>query len=267
MGKIKRYIHLYFSCLKRSLISRLEYKKDTIIAIFSFLISNVASILAIYFVISSIPSLDGWSFYQLGFLYGFSMLPVSIDHLFSDDLWNVAYSKVKQGELDRYFLRPVPVLFQVISETFQPEGFGELLVGIIMMCVCGANLSIDWSFSFVLLLVVATIFGGLIITSLKIICAALAFVFKRSGPLLQVVYDFISYTRYPLSIFPKFVKYILMFIFPFALVISLPIETLIFETWNPYILSLIIIGGSLSLLGISIIIWSICAKRYESTGS
>ena len=261
------YFKLYFSYMKRSFISRLEYKKDTFISIFSFLLTNVFSILSIYFIINAIPSLKGWDMYELGFLYGFSMLAVSLDHLFTDVLWLVAYRKVQSGELDKYFLRPISVLFQVIAEVFQPEGFGELLVGIIMMCVCGANLSIDWSFSFVLLLVVATIFGGLIITSLKIICAALAFVFKRSGPLLQVVYDFISYTRYPLSIFPKFVKYILMFIFPFALVISLPIETLIFETWNPYILSLIIIGGSLSLLGISIIIWSICAKRYESTGS
>ena len=195
------------------------------------------------------------------------MLPVAIDHLFSDDLWNVAYNKVKEGDLDRYFLRPVPVLFQVISETFQPEGFGELIVGVVMLFVCGSMIDVSWSFSVVLLLVVASIFGGLVITSIKIICSSLAFVFKRSGPLLQVVYDFISYTRYPLSIYPKFVKYLLMFVFPFALVISLPIETLIFETWNPYILSLIIIGCSLSLLGISIIIWSICAKRYESTGS
>ena len=98
-----RYIHLYFSCMKRSLISRLEYKKDTFISIFSFLVSNVCSILSIYFILNSIPSIDGWTMAEIGFLYGFSMIPVAIDHLFSDDLWMVAYHKVKAGEMDRYF--------------------------------------------------------------------------------------------------------------------------------------------------------------------
>ena len=56
-----RYIHLYFTCMKRSLISRLEYKKDTFISIFSFLVSNVCSILSIYFILNSIPSIDGWT--------------------------------------------------------------------------------------------------------------------------------------------------------------------------------------------------------------
>ena len=31
-----RYVHLYFTCIKRSMISRLEYKKDTVVALFSF---------------------------------------------------------------------------------------------------------------------------------------------------------------------------------------------------------------------------------------
>ena len=142
-----RYINLYFTCIKRSIISRLEYKKDTLIAIFSFLIANVCSVLSIYFIINSIPLLEGWDIYQIGFLYGFSMLPVAIDHLFSDDLWLVAYHKVKNGEMDRYFIKPIPVLFQVIAETFQPEGFGELIVGIVMLGICGNAVNVTYSFS------------------------------------------------------------------------------------------------------------------------
>lgn len=262
-----RYIHLYFTCIKRSIVSRLEYKKDTIVSIFSFLISNVCAILSIYFIISSIPSLDGWKIEEIGFLYGFSMLPVAFDHLFSDDLWMVAYRKVQNGEMDRYFLRPVPVLFQVIAETFQPEGFGEMIVGIVMIVMCGNLVNVNWSFGMIMMLIIATIFGALIITSLKILVSSLAFRFKRSGPLLQIVYNFINYTRYPVSIYPRFIQMILIFVFPFALVISLPIETLLFNTYSPWILSIIIIGVSLLMLTLSIIIWIINIKKYESTGS
>lgn len=261
------YAKLYFSYMKRSFISRLEYKKDTFISIFSFLITNVFSILSIYFIVQNIPSLKGWNMYELGFLYGFSMLAVALDHLFTDDLWLVAYRKVQSGELDKYFLRPLPVLFQVIAEVFQPEGFGELIVGIVMTVFCSFFVTIEWSFGLVLLIVISIIFGALIISSLKIIFASLAFPFKRSGQLLQIVYNFISYTRYPLAIFPSFIKGILLFVFPFALVISLPVEVLFFNNYSPYILSLIIVGVSISFFFLSILIWTTLEKKYQSSGS
>lgn len=261
------YLKLYFSYMKRSFISRLEYKKDTLISIFSFLLTNVFSILSIYFIIQSIPSLKGWDMYELGFLYGFSMLAVSLDHLFTDDLWLVAYRKVQSGELDKYFLRPIPVLFQVIAEVFQPEGFGELIVGIVMITFCSFFINISWSFGVVLLLIISVFAGALVISSLKIIFASLAFPFKRSGQLLQIVYNFISYTRYPISIFPGFIKSFLTFVLPFALFISIPVEVMFFSTMNAYILILIEIGVAIIFFLLSLFIWNILEKKYQSSGS
>ncbi len=39
------------------------------------------------------------------------MLLIAIDHLFSDEFWLVAYRRVQLGDMDRHFLRPVPVIF------------------------------------------------------------------------------------------------------------------------------------------------------------
>lgn len=264
-----RKIHLYFTYLKRAMVAKLEYKKDTIIGIVGFLLSNVASLLSIYFIISNIPSLSGWNMYELGFLYGFTMLPVGLDHLFTDDLWCVAYWKVRTGELDKFYLRPVSVLFQIIAETFQPEAFGELIVGLALMIVSliAGNLSISWNFSFVLLFLVATIFGALLITSIKIFVAALAFYLKRSGPILQIIYNFIGYTKYPIKIYPKVVRFLLSFLFPFALIISYPVETILYQSYNPYYLSLFIILFTGIFFTLSILFWNRAEKRYQSSGS
>lgn len=264
---MKRYLKLYFTCTKRSIISRLEYKRDTFISIFNFIFSNAASILSIWLIMQSIPSLQGWTMEQLGFLYGFSMMPVALDHIFTDDLWRVAYFKVRNGEMDRMFIRPVPVLFQVIAETFQPEGFGEFIVGVVMLSVCGSLINISWSFGAVFVLIVATVFGAVMITAFKIIFASLAFKFKRSGQILQVAYNFISYTRYPMKIYPAIIRGLLTFVFPFALIISYPVEIFLFQSFSPYALSGIIVASSLALLALSIAVWSALAKRYESTGS
>lgn len=274
MKTIFRYLKLYGTSIKRSMMSRMVYKKNTFIAISAFIFSNICSILSIYFIVNSIPNLNvngqSWDIWQIGMIYGFAMLPVAIDHLFSDELWLVSYRRVVDGSLDPLMLRPVPSLFMVLAETFQPEGFGELIVGITMLIICGLQPSVELAINFgtILLIIVSTIFGAVIITSFKIMIASLAFRMKRSGPILQVIYNFIAYTKYPIGIYHPFVRAILTFIFPFALFISFPMEILMgFNNFNPYLLSLIIIGVAIILLTLSILIWRINEKKYESTGN
>ena len=262
-----RYIKLYFVCIKRSIISRLEYKKDTIISILSFLLSNACTLSAIFFILQAIPSLKGYSLAEVGFFYGFSMIPIALDHLFSDEFWLVAYRRVQLGDMDMHFLRPIPVLFQMFAETFQPDGFGEVIVGVTMIVICGINLHASVTFGAIFVLIIGAIFGALIITSLKIIFSALAFIFKRSGPLLQIIYNFTTYAKYPLAIYPKVIRIILIFVLPFGLFVSLPVDTLLYGTYNPYLLSLGIIGAAIVFFFIAVVVWVNCEKRYESTGS
>ena len=262
-----RYFKLYFTCIKRSMMSRLEYKRDSIISILAFLISNACSLCSIYFILQAIPSLKGYTTAEVGFFYGFSMLPIAIDHLFSDEFWLVAFRRVQLGDMDRHFLRPVPVIFQMFAETFQPDGFGEVIVGIAMIVICGLNLQVPVSFGAILVLCIGAIFGAIIITSFKIAISSLAFIFKRSGPLLQIIYNFTIYAKYPIAIYPYAIRFILIFIFPFGLFISLPVDTLLYGTYNPYLLSLIIVGASIAFFTLATFIWTLCARRYESTES
>ena len=116
---------------------------------------------------------------------------------------------------------------------------------------------------------VGLICGALIITSLKIIVASFAFVFKRSGPLLQIVYNFLNYSKYPMKIIPYFIRIIFCFVIPLGIAIYFPVGMLLnIETlYNPYYLCLIALGFTIILITLSILIRSKFVKQYESTGS
>lgn len=267
MKELKYYLKLYVTNMSRSMISRMEFRNDLFIGIFGFFIQNVAALLSLYFIVRNIPSLSGWNMYQMGFLYGFTMMPIAIDHLLTDELWRLAYFRVKRGDLDSYFLRPVPVLFQVLSETFQPEAFGELIVGTVMLVLCGAKCDINWTVSKVVLIVVATFIGALIVTAIKILTASPAFILKRSGYIMQIMYNFRDYTRYPIGIYPKAIKIMILALFPFGLIISYPVEAIMFEKINTWMLCGVITVMAVVFMIISCYVWTICARRYESTGS
>lgn len=261
------YLRLYWVFLKRSFVANMEFKVDFFIGVAGFFVQNLAYILTIFFIVNSIPSLNGWNMYQMGFLYGFTLMPIAVDHLFTDELWRIAYFRVARGDVDCYFLRPVSVLFQIIAERFQPDALGELVLGIVMMAICGSKCGIVWSWEFVLLFIVATFCGAVCITSIKIFGVSFAWVFKRSGYIIQILYNFRQYARYPLSIFPKVIRYMLTFVLPFGLISSLPVETLFFNNHGALFLSLKIFLMSAAQLTFALIVWRINISKYESTGS
>lgn len=262
-----KYLKLYFAYAKNSIMSKLVYKANVIIGISGFLFTQIFSLLTLYLLINTVPNIDGYSIYEIGFLFGVTNMAMGLDHLFSDRLWVVAYREVVLGKLDHLFLRPLPILFQILASEIQLEAFGEIIVATVLISLCGSNLSIGLNFTNVLLIIVGIFCAALIFTSFKILVAGLAFIFKRTGALLQITYNFSQYTRYPLKIFPKAIQIILLFIIPLGLCLFIPFDNLFNPVTNPYLLMIFIVGITLTFATISLIIFNSCCKRYESTGT
>lgn len=248
-------------------MSKLVYKANLIIGIVAFIFTQVTSLFTLFILVGTVPSIDGYTMYHVGFLFGLSNLAVGLDHLLTDKLWTVAYFEVKSGKMDHMFLRPLPILFQVIASEVQLEALGELIVGIALLILCGVKLNLSTSVGAVLVVILGIVCAAIIISSFKVLVASLAFKFKRSGPLLQFIYNFSNYAKYPLTIFPKAIQFILIFIIPLGLCLFYPFENLFEMKHNPWLLSLAIVGITALFSAICIFVWSKLVKTYESTGS
>lgn len=262
-----RYLKLYGTYAKLSLMSKLVYKVNAIIGIVAFLFTEATSLLTLYFIVSTVPSIEGYNIYQIGLLFGFVNMAVGIDHLLTDKLWNVAYFEVKLGKLDHMFLRPLPVLFQVIASEVQLEALGELIIATAMIILCGSKVELVGGIGAIMLVLLGIICAAIIITSFKILVASLAFKFKRSGPLLQFIYNFSGFTKYPLKIYPKVIQAILTFIIPLGLCLFYPFENLFTPIANPGLTALLIIGFTFMFSALCIFIWTKMVRLYESTGT
>ena len=262
-----RYLKLYSTYAKLSLMSKLVYKVNAIIGVIAFLFTEATSLLTLYILVSSVPSIDGYSIYHIGFLFGLTNMAVGIDHLLTDRLWTVAYFEVKLGKLDHMFLRPLPVPFQVIASEVQLEALGELIIAAALLILCGSQLTFTGGVGAVLLVILGIICAAVIITSFKIMVASLAFKFKRSGPLLQFIYGFSGYTKYPMKIYPKIIQAILTFVIPLGLCLYYPFENLFAPMENAPLIALAMVGFTAMFSAICIFVWNKLVKMYESTGT
>ncbi|MDY2913806.1 MAG: ABC-2 family transporter protein [Candidatus Enteromonas sp.] len=233
---IRKYFKLYPHYLAMAVKSKLIYRLDAALGIIGFFFSNGATFLSLYLALSSIGGLGKWSFMHIIFLYGFLMIPMGIDHMLTDRLWNYGGWLIHNGELDRILMKPLNPLFQMCAEFFQEGGIGEIVLGVAFIAISAPNISVTISFSSVMALIVGGFFSIFIYFAIKLGSMSVAFYTHRSISLMSALYNVKDFGRYPGSIYhssPKKVignvfYNILLFLLPFGLVGYLPVSCILF---------------------------------------
>lgn len=261
MSAIRIYLIFFQAYIKKLM----EYKADFIMGALSFLLNQFTSILFISILFEGITDLNNWSFYEIVLLYGFSLIPKGIDHFFTDNLWNFSSNIVKNGTFDRYLLRPISPLYQVVIETVQFDSLGECITGIFAIVIACNKLKYDLSVFKILLLFVFAILGSVIYTCIKIVCASLAFWKVKSGNILKVVYMMSDFNKYPISIYHIFIRNLLTYCIPFAFTAYYPIMYVLgradfAHTFIPcvFVVCIMVVIASFT--------WTCGVNSYESAG-
>lgn len=246
--------------------SLMQSKLDFFFGFFSFFLNQIMGVVFLYLIFEKIPNLNGWSFYELVFIYGYAQIPRGIDHFLTDYLWLFARKTVKEGSFDRYLLRPVNPLFQVIVERCQPDGLGEILIGILLVLYASMKLKITISVAGICLFIISVIAGAIIFAAIKLFFASNAFFMKDSYSLLFLVYNMSDFAKYPTTIYSKTIQRVLSYIIPFAFTAFIP-ASFFLQRGNVYAT----IGMELLVALISFFIayqyFMFGCNRYESAGN
>ncbi|MEE0858538.1 MAG: ABC-2 family transporter protein [Acutalibacteraceae bacterium] len=263
---LRRMMKMHRIFIAQDLKKMMEYKIDFLTGAISFLLSQAINIAFLWIIFSQIPELKGWDYNEIIFIYGFSLLPKAIDHLFCDNLWMIGYSIVAKGEFDKYLTRPINPLFTVIVERFQVDALGELVVGIALIASTIGKVSIQWSVLNVLLFLLVLPFATLIYTSIKIITSALAFWIKRSGQITHVFYMVNDFAKYPTTIYNDVIRTVITYIIPFAFTAFYPASYFLTGENPLFNIGLTVVMSSV-LMAISVFVWNKGVSAYESAGS
>ena len=266
LRKIHRMFRLHRIFIKQDLKKLMEYKLDFLTGAIGMFLSQAINLFFLSVIFSNIPALDGWTFEQIIFIYGFALIPKAIDHLFTDNLWAIGYFIIRKGDFDKYLTRPVSTLFTVTVEKFQVDAFGELVVGIALLCWSAPGLDLKISALNIILFITAIFFATFIYTGVKLITASVAFWTKKSGSVIYMFYMVNEFSKYPTTIYNRTVRTIITYIIPFAFTAFFPAGYFIAggNAWY-------CIGGTalmaVILMTAGIFVWNKGVSSYESAGS
>lgn len=263
---MRRLLRLHGIFIAQHMKKLMEYKADFLLGAVGLLLSQAVQILFIGIIFSRIPALDGWSFEQVLFIYGFSLIPRSIDRLFFDNLWMVGYSIVRKGEFDKYLTRPINSLYYVIVERFSVDAFGEMLTAALLLGYAVPRLELPLSIWTIPLLLLTVVFATMIYTSLKIMTAAISFWTKASGHITHMVYMTNDFSKYPVTIYNRAVRTIITYVVPFAFTAYYPASCFLTGEDPLFCIGGTVVAGTV-LLAIALFVWNRGLKAYESAGS
>lgn len=263
---IKKYARLYMRFCAQYLKALMEYRVDFLIGLSGFLVTQATGIIFIFIVFQNIPELNGWSYDGILFIYAFAQLPRGIDHLSTDNLWLLSGRIIVKGDFDRCLLRPVNPLFHLVAERFQPDAFGELIVGFVVLFYSAARLKLSFGLLDIALFVFAVICGAVIYTSIKLFFASIAFWVKNSQSILYLNYSLSDFAKYPINIYTLPIKVILTFIVPFGFTAFFPAAY--FVQKESFFIGIVgtFIAAAVTFT-IAYYTWSKGIKAYESAGN
>ena len=156
------------------------------------------------------------------FIYGFSLLPLGLFNLVSVNLYGFAEKYIAEGHLDRVLLRPVNPLAQVIFESFNVSGLNEIILGIGIMAYAGLGCTSPGRPADVLAVLLLAPAAALVYVGVFLGLTCVSFWSEDRLGLAPPVYNVIRFSRYPLTIYSRWVQIFLMFVLPFAWVAFYP---------------------------------------------
>ncbi len=246
--------------LRRSLAHRTNLTFDVLLAVLT-LVSELAVVQLIF---TRTDNLAGWNRPELLVLVGTFQLMAGIRTAFIEPNLSWFTDQVRNGKMDLYLVQPAPSLFLASLSSHSPVSLTRAVLG---LAVIGGGIAdfgqlptiaglLTW------LLLLAT--GTVIMWSLGVLVSCLAF----WAPRLQLDILFgsaLDLARYPVDIYSRPLRIVLTYLFPMAVVTTLPTAALLRGPTLTSTAASVAAGVGIAALAIGA--WSVGVRRYTGATS
>jgi viologen exporter family transport system permease protein len=266
MSTLLRHLRLFGMYFGQYAKARLEYRADFFSSVLASFLGTAASFGFLLILFSRVPSVKGWSFEEMVFLYGFSLVPLGVFNVFSWNLYLFADRYLIEGRFDRVLLRPVSSVFQVLFESFRLESVQETVTGLVAIVWASRRLGLVFGPLDLVLFAAWATFGAVIYLAIFLGLTATSFWIEDRIGISPPVFNLMQFGRYPLTIYDAWVRFALSFVIPFAFASFYPTARFLHHTeflrefWAVPLVAAVAAALALSL-------WKSGVARYHSTGS
>ena len=222
MGVI-RLMGLY---LRISLLNELQYRVNFLIQVFHSLISLGTGLIGLALIFSHTAQLGGWSLDELLAVMGVYMLMGGLINTAIQPNMQRLMDDIQQGTLDYALTRPEDAQVLVSVRDMRFWHMVDVLAGLLVLLYAILQLRQTLGLWQALGFAAALLLGGLMIYSFWLIITSTAFWVVRVDEIVNLFDGIYAAGRYPVSIYPGWLRAGLTFLVPIAFAVTVPAEAL-----------------------------------------
>jgi ABC-2 type transport system permease protein len=257
--------NLAFNYLRIGILNEFQYRANLYIQVLQTFIALATGLIGLNLVFSQTTSLGGWSEPELLAVMGVFVITGGIIRSAIQPNMERLMEEIREGTLDYALTKPADAQLLVSVREFRLWQMVDVITGFVILVVAmnQMNWFINaWSvFGFIS----AMFMGAIMIYSFWLIITSTAFWFVRVHEIANLFEGLYAAGRWPIDIYPNWLKYVLTFLVPVAFAISVPAQALTgrltLETW------LGAVALTIFLFSFARAIWKIGLKNYSGASA
>jgi ABC-2 type transport system permease protein len=257
--------HVYIRLISQHFKAVVEYQLNFVIMLLAGVFTHVPGLIFLWLIYARIPTIQGWSFGEVLFIYGMTFFTEGVTSLIIEGFWMLG-QMVHRGELDRYLVRPVPLPVQILGSAVGLHGIGTTLIGAALIVQALTRAPVLWTPTRIAAALVLLI--SAIIIRCAIVIVPNAIVFWAPGVNSRVavsVAQFGDFAKYPISIYGLGLQALVTLVVPFAFISFFP-ATYFFDKPDGTRWGLMVPVVAMYSLIVTLVVWRRGLRRYESAG-
>ncbi len=259
---MKRLLLMYRVSVKSAFASAAAYRLDFFISFVIVLLNNLILPLVTLLIYGAGAVLPGWTLYEaLLFQSAFMLVNGLCAPFFNNMVW-ITMENVREGNYDLLLIKPCPVILTTAAYSFSLDSIGALAGGIGVFIFSVTKLPpigfMYWlTFFYFILCAVMMMFGA------SCLMSATTFKWVGNSRIFEIFGAVTTFGRYPLTLYPRFVRGLISVIIPVAALGIFPAYALLGVAKPLYYLIILPCAGFM-LLGVWSFLYMI--RTYQSAG-
>lgn len=259
------YLRLFGVFIRVSVMGELAYRVNFFVQLLQSLLGLATSLAGLAVIFSHADTLGGWRPDEMLVLVGVYFLAGGIIGLVIQPGMAQLIESVRDGTLDFTLLKPEDAQLLVSVQRVEIWKLIDIVLGSGVIATAlvrlgekvGARQAADFA--------VMLLAGAVILYSFWLILATLSFWFVRVENILQIFQSMYEAGRWPVSLYPGWLRFALTFIVPVAFATTVPAEALTGRLTGGTLVGAVVLAAA--LFAVSRFFWRVGLGRYSGTSS
>ena len=258
-------IKLAFSYLRIGVLNELQYRVNFFIQLMQSMVAVATGLLGLALVFGQVTNLAGWTQSELLAVMGVHILMGGVIRSAIQPNMERLMNDVLNGTLDFALTKPADSQALVSVREFRFWQLTDVVVGLVVLGVAVTQMQTVLTLVQIALFLLALLLGATMLYCVWLMVTSVAFWVVRVGDIVELFQGLFAAGRWPVSVYPDWLRTGMTFLVPVAFAVTMPAEAMTNRLTSETLL--FAFGLTLLLLLLARGVWLLGLRNYSGASA